>query len=167
MIYPPLVFFLMLVFFFITLIFLPLLWFGLVGNAFVNLGLPPDTVFWLLILTLLGSLVNLPLTTYESHEVVAGQTISYFGMRVRLPPTRLKQQTILAINVGGALIPAALSLYLFVKITNRIGISWGLLAVLGIVTAVMYQLARPVKGLGIAVPGLVPPLLAALGAWIL
>ncbi len=167
MIYPPLIMFLMVIFFLITLFFLPLLWFGVVGNAFVNLGLPPDAVFWLLILTLLGSLVNLPLTTIESHEMAAGRVISYFGMQVRLPPTRLKRHTVLAVNVGGALVPTALSVYLLVQITRAIGISWGLLAVLGLVTAVMYQLARPVKGLGIAVPGLVPPVVAALGAWLL
>jgi uncharacterized membrane protein len=167
MIYPPLIFLVMVVFFFITLVFFPLLWFGVVGSAFVNLGLSPDTVFWLLILTLAGSLVNLPLTTLESHHIAAGQIITYFGMRVRLPPARLKKHTILAVNVGGALIPTALSLYLFVKIAGRIGIPWGVLAVLGIVTVVMQQVARPVKGLGIAVPGLVPPLVAALGAWLL
>jgi uncharacterized membrane protein len=167
MIYPPLVLFSMAVFFLITLFFLPLLWFGVVGNAFVILGVPPEAVFWLLIFTLLGSLVNLPLTTIESHEMVAGQIISYFGMKVRLPPARLKRHTVLAVNVGGALIPTALSLYLLVQITRNIGVSWGLLAVLGLVTALMYHLARPVKGLGIAVPGLVPPVVAALGAWLL
>ncbi|MGQ9687894.1 MAG: DUF1614 domain-containing protein [Desulfobaccales bacterium] len=167
MIYPPLMFVVMVIFFFITLVFFPLLWFGVVGNAFVNLGLPPDTVFWLLILTLLGSMVNIPLTTLESHEILAGQVVSYFGMRVRMPPTRLKRHTILAVNVGGALIPAGLSLYLFLKIVGRLGIPWGLLALLGIVILVMHQVARPVKGLGIAVPGLVPPIVAALGAWIL
>jgi uncharacterized membrane protein len=167
MIYPPLIFILMVVFFLITLILLPFLWLGVVGNAFVELGLPPHAVFWLLILTLLGSLVNIPLTTLESQEVVAGQVISYFGMQVRLPPARASRQTTLAINVGGALIPAALSLYLFIKITDKISLSWGLVAVLGIVTAIIYRLARPVKGLGIAVPGLVPPLVAALGAWLL
>ena len=167
MIYPPLIFILMVVFFLITLVLLPFLWLGIVGNAFVELGLPPHAVFWLLILTLLGSLVNIPLTTLESQEVLAGQVISYFGMQVRLPPARATRQTTLAINLGGALLPAALSLYLFVKISNKIGVSLGLLAVLGIVTAVMYRLARPVKGLGIAVPGLVPPLVAALGAWLL
>ena len=167
MIYPPLIFVLMVAFFFLTLIFLPLLWFGVVGSAFANMGLSPTMVFWLLILTLGGSLVNIPLTTLESQEVVAQQVITYFGMRVRLPPARLRQQTVLAVNVGGALIPAALSLYLLFKITARIGLHWGLLAVLGIVTLVMYYVARPIKGLGIAVPGLVPPILAALGSWLL
>ena len=167
MIYPPLILILMLGFFLLTLILLPFLWLGVVGNAFVNLGIPPGAVFWLLIITLLGSLVNIPLTTIESQEIVAGQVISYFGMQVRLPGGRSRRQTTLAVNVGGALIPAALSLYLFVQITHKIGISWGLLAVLGLVTAVIHRLARPVKGLGIAVPGLVPPLVAALGAWLL
>ncbi len=167
MIYPPLVFLVMVIFFLVTLVFFPLLWFGVVGNAFVNLGLPPETVFWLLILTLVGSMVNLPLTTLESQEIVAGKVVSYFGMRVKLPPARLKRHTILAVNVGGALVPAALSLYLFVKIAGRVGIPWGVLAVLGIVTVVMHRLAQPVKGLGIAVPGLVPPILAAVGAWLL
>jgi uncharacterized membrane protein len=167
MFYSPLIFILMLGFFLITLILLPFLWLGVVGNAFVELGVPPDAVFWLLLLTLLGSLVNIPLTTLESQEVVAGEVISYFGMQVRLPPARARRQTTLAINVGGALIPMALSLYLFVMITNKIGVSWGLLSVLALVTLVMHRLAKPVKGLGIAVPGLVPPLVAALGAWLL
>jgi uncharacterized membrane protein len=166
-IYPPLIFLLMVAFFFLALIFLPLLWFGVVGTAFVNLGLPPTLVFWLLILTLVGSLVNIPLTTLESQEVVAGQVISYFGMRVRLPSTWRKRQTVLAVNVGGALIPVALSLFLLYQIAVRYGIPLGLLLTLGLVTLIMYHLARPVKGLGIAVPGLVPPLVAAVGAWLL
>jgi uncharacterized membrane protein len=167
MIYPPLIFILMLGFFLLTLILLPFLWLGLVGNAFVELGLPPGAVFWLILLTLLGSLVNLPLTTLEGEEVVEGEVISYFGMQVRLPPAPSRQTTTLAVNVGGALIPAALSLYLFVKITDKMGVPWGLLAVLGIVTFVIHRLAKPVKGLGIGVPGLAPPLVAALGAWLL
>jgi len=167
MIYPPLVFVFMLIFFFLTLVFLPLLWFGLVGSAFANLGLSPATVFGLLIFTLVGSLVNIPLTTLQGQEVVQNQVISYFGMRVRLPPVRRRRQTVLALNLGGALIPAALSLYLFIQITSRLGLPWGLLAVWGVVTLMMYKLARPVKGLGIAVPGLIPPIVAALGAYLL
>jgi uncharacterized membrane protein len=167
MIYPPLIFILMVGLFLITLILLPFLWLGIVGSAFIDLGLPPGSVFWLLILTLAGSLVNIPLTTLEGQEVVESQVISYFGMQVRLPPARTRRQTTLAVNVGGALIPAGLSLFLFLKITNKIGVSLGLLAVLALVTLVMHRLARPVKGLGIAVPALAPPLVAALGAWLL
>jgi uncharacterized membrane protein len=167
MIFPPLILILMLGLLLLTLFLLPLLWLGVVGNAFINLGLSPGVVFWLLLLTLLGSLVNIPLVTVKGPETTAGQVISYFGMQVRLPGGRTPQHTTLAVNVGGALIPAALSLYLFMRITDKIGISWGLLIVLGLVTMVMHRLARPVQELGIAVPGLVPPLVAALGAWLL
>jgi uncharacterized membrane protein len=167
MFYSPLIFLVMVVFFLIALVLLPFLWLGVVGNAFVNLGLSPGAVFWLLITTLLGSMINIPLITLESREMVAGQVVSYFGMKVRLPPAPARQQTVLAVNVGGALIPAALSIYLFVQIFKIMGVAWGIVANLGIVTAVMYLVAKPIKGLGIAVPGLVPPLVAALGAWTL
>ena len=72
-------------------------------------------------------------------------------------------QTVLAVNVGGAVIPVCLCVYLLSKI------SFGLYlpVLVGLVTLVVNRLARPVQGLGIAVPGLIPPLLAALGAYLL
>ena len=163
MIFPPLIFFLMVVFFFLALVLFPFLLMGLVGNAFLKLGLSPSMMFWLLILTLLGSLVNLPITTLEGREVIADQVITYFGMRVRIPRMPVRQQTVLAVNVGGALIPVGLSLYLL----SQMGLTPCLAVLLPAVTVVMYHLARPVKGLGIAVPGLIPPILAALGAYML
>lgn len=163
MIFPPLVFLFMALFFLVTLVLFPFLLVGMIGNAFIKLGLSPHMIFWLLIFTLLGSLVNIPLTRLEGEEVVVQEEIRYFGMRVRLPRQRLKRQTILAVNVGGALIPAGLSFYLLTRM------EWvpGLFVNLALVTTVMYYVARPVKGLGIAVPALVPPLLAALGAYLL
>ena len=56
---------------------------------------------------------------------------------------------------------------LFARLTNKIGLSLGLLVLLGIVTAVMHRVARPIQGLGIGVPGLVAPLVACLWAWLL
>mgnify|MGYP001138963052 CR=1 FL=1 len=163
MIFPPLIFLIMFLFFVFTLVLLPFLLVGMIGNAFMKLGLSPAMIFWLLILTLLGSLVNIPLTRLKGAEVVVQEEIRYFGMRVRLPRQRLHRETILAVNVGGALIPAGLSFYLL----TQMGVGKGLLLNLAIVTAVMYYLARPIKGLGIAVPALVPPLLAAVGAYLL
>jgi uncharacterized membrane protein len=106
-----------------------------------------------------GSLVNIPLDSWETREVVADQVISYFGMKVRLPRVQRTQKTVLAINVGGGIIPVALSVYLLSRM--EFGIS--LLVLLAIVTLVVNRLARPVRGLGIAVPGLIPPIIAALG----
>jgi uncharacterized membrane protein len=162
MIFPPFIFLIMLVFFVVAVLLLPFLLLGVIGSAFLRLGLPASLVFWLLILTLLGSMVNIPIYRFESQEDYGDQIISYFGMRVRVPRQRT-HQTILAINVGGALIPLGICGYLLYKIS--FGLYLPVLVVL--VTLLVHRLARPVKGLGIAVPGFIPPLVAALGAYLL
>jgi uncharacterized membrane protein len=163
MIFPPLIFFLMLIFFLAALVMLPFLLVGLIGEAFLRLGISPSLIFWLLILTLVGSLVNIPIYRFENREVVGEQVISYFGMRFRVPRLDRAQETILAVNVGGALVPLALSGYLISQIS--FGLSLPIL--LTVVAVVVNRLARPVPGMGIGVPGLVPPLVAALGAYLL
>jgi len=71
--------------------------------------------------------------------------------------------TVIAVNVGGAVIPGLLSFYLLVR--YRLWLLGGLAIV--IVAAVCYSLAQPVPGLGIALPVFVPPLSAAVVALIL
>jgi len=161
MIFPPLIFLLMLVFLLLALILLPFLLVGMMGSAFIKLGLPPTTMFWLLILTLVGSMINIPIYQIESQNLVKDQMVSFFGMRYRAPVVRT-HKTVLAINVGGAMIPVALSLFLL----TRMEFSLGVPLVVGLVTLVANRLARPVRGLGIALPGLIPPVVAALGAYL-
>ena len=103
MFFPPLIFLVMLAFFVVAVILLPFLLLGLIGEAFLRLGLSPGLIFWLLILTLLGSLVNIPIYRFESREIYDDQLVSYFGMRVRVPRMVRTHQTVLAVNVGGAL----------------------------------------------------------------
>ena len=161
MFFPPLIFLLMLFFLLIALVLLPFLLLGVMGSAFLKLGLPPATMFWLLILTLLGSMINIPIHQMESQNLVRDQMVSFFGMRYRAPVLRT-HKTVLAINVGGAVIPVLLSFYLLTKME----LTLGLLLVVGLVTLVANRLARPVQGLGIALPGLIPPVVAALGAYL-
>lgn len=163
MIFPPLIFFLMLMFFLVALIMLPFLLVGLIGEAFIRLGLSPGVMFWLLILTLVGSLVNIPIYRFYNREVMGEQVVSYYGMRSRIPHAYRAHETVLAINVGGAVIPVALSLYLI----SQMGFGLSLPVLVALVTLVVNRLARPVRGLGIAVPCLVPPLVAVLGAYLL
>ena len=162
MIFPPLIFLMMLFFFLAALVMLPFLLLGMIGEAFLRLGLPPSLMFWLLIFTLVGSLINIPIYSFETREVMGDRVVSYFGMRVRVPRMVDNHKTILAVNVGGALIPLALSIYLLTKISFGLSLPVLLVAV----TLVVNRLARPVQGLGIAVPGLIPPLVAALGAYL-
>jgi uncharacterized membrane protein len=162
MIFPPLIFLLMLFFFLAALVMLPLLLVGLIGEAFMRLGLPPSLMFWLLIFTLVGSLINIPIYSFDTREVMGDQVVTYFGMRFRVPRLNQPHKTVLAVNVGGALIPLALSIYLM----SKISFGFSLPVLVALVTLVVNRLARPVPGLGIGVPGLVPPLVAALGAYL-
>jgi uncharacterized membrane protein len=68
--------------------------------------------------------------------------------------------TVIAANVGGAVIPGLLSLYLLFK--NEMWFS-GLIAT-AIVTVIVHTLAYPVEGVGIAVPVFVPPVVTVLVA---
>jgi uncharacterized membrane protein len=67
------------------------------------------------------------------------------------------------VNVGGALIPTIMSLYLLVR--NSL---WGLgLLATACVAAVCHHLAQPVAGLGIALPIFVPAIVTAIVAMVL
>ncbi|MBW1917885.1 MAG: DUF1614 domain-containing protein [Deltaproteobacteria bacterium] len=162
MFYPPLLMIFMLVFFVLAIFLFAFLQVGVIGLAFAKLGLPPQHLFGILLATLLGSMVNIPIGHLESNQLIHDEVVSYFGMRYRVPKVIKPQKTILAINVGGALIPLLISIYLIFKIHSL------LLPVLvtGIVALVTNRLARPVQGMGIAIPALIPPVIAAGGALI-
>jgi uncharacterized membrane protein len=97
------------------------------------------------------------------QQVLSGREVIYFGMRYAVPVVVQWPGTVIAVNIGGAVIPTVMSLYLLAK--YRI---WGagLLATAG-VSLVCYMLAHPVRGLGIAEPVFVPSLAAAIVAVLL
>ncbi|HAR35624.1 MAG TPA: hypothetical protein DCR87_01715, partial [Acidobacteria bacterium] len=131
---------------------------GLISLAFQRLGLPPDLVFALLLLSLVGSGLNIPLKRIQSENLLPEQVVEFFGWKFRIPAAADSQSTVLAVNLGGAVIPGLLSLYLIWR--------WFSLIVLfkvatAVVTVLVNRVARPVRGLGIATPALFPPLVAA------
>jgi uncharacterized membrane protein len=81
---------------------------------------------------------------------VTGRAVTYFGMRYVILMVQEWPGTILAVNVGAAVLPTLLSLYLMVK--NRL-YTQTLAGIVG-VAAVVHWMAEPVQGVGIAVPNL-------------
>lgn len=73
--------------------------------------------------------------------------------------------TLVAVNVGGALIPSIVSLYLLSR-SDATTILYGLVGI-GVVSIVSHIFARPVRGVGIAMPPFVAPIAAALMAIVL
>jgi uncharacterized membrane protein len=131
--------------------------------AYRRIGIPEGALFALIVASLLGGAVNIPVARWETRPAVVMAEIVAFGVRYRMPVVHRATSTIVAVNLGGAAIPAALSLYLLVAG----GIWWPALAATAIVSVVVHRLARPVPGLGIAIPALVPAVLSALAALLL
>src|SRR5439155_12904256 len=108
-------------------------------------------------LSLVGSHVNIPLYAMRVERPLPPQSITMFGRTYVVPPVHEEGMTIIAINVGGALVPVMLSLYLFLRSRVRGRMLLGV----AVVAAIVHSLARIVPGAGIAVLMFVPPLAAA------
>jgi uncharacterized membrane protein len=136
---------------------------GILRYAYMRIGLSPGAAALLLLGSLIGSYFNIPIAELPPQRVVSGHEVIYYGMRHAIPAVTQWPGTVIAVNVGGAIIPSLMSLYLLFK--YRI---WGegLLAT-ACVTLVCYQLAEPVPGLGIALPVFVPSLTTAVVALLL
>ncbi len=150
----------------ILVILFVIVFFGLIGAAFETLGFSTRDVILVLIATLIGSFINIPLFSLTSDEPVVTDTyVTVFGITYRVPTAiEGSRKTVVAVNVGGALIPVAVSLYLLWQFPETIGF-----AVLGVtlVAIVSRLIARPVRGVGIVSPGLVAPVVAAIFALVI
>jgi uncharacterized membrane protein len=135
----------------------------LVGKAFGDIGFSPLEVALLLGATLFGSFINIPLARINSRgPVIEEGYIRVYGIVYRVPRVKYgTRTTMLAVNVGGALIPTIVSLYILWRTPSTM--PYALLGV-AVVAAVTYMVARPVRGVGITAPALLSPLVAALVA---
>jgi uncharacterized membrane protein len=128
-----------------------------------RIGLGSTAGVILLLASLAGGYLNIPVAELPEHQIVSDRVISFFGMHYVVPEVRNWPGTIIAVNVGGAIIPGALSLYLLVR--NRLWVRAPI--AIAIVAAVCHRLAQQVPGLGIALPVFIPPLTAAAVALVL
>jgi uncharacterized membrane protein len=127
-----------------------------VRYAFESLGVSSRTAIFLLFASLIGSFFNIPIAELPSDHVMSNQVVEFFGMRYAVPFST-HDTTVLAVNVGGGVIPTVMSLYLLA--THELWTK-GLIAT-AIVALVMHWMANPVPGLGIAVPVFMPVLITA------
>ena len=133
--------------------------------AFQRIGFGSLGYTLILVGTLAGSTVNLPVWEARGKEpLVEVQEVRAFGLYYRIPRLRVKQvSTIVAVNVGGAVIPVVVSVYLLVMHVGLI-----VPVVLGsiVMSVLVHLMARKVKGVGIVTPSLLPPFAAAVVAYL-
>lgn len=145
---------------------------GALRYAYMRLGVSSRTALVLLFGSLIGSYFNIPIAQLPQEQVIMGREIDFFGMRCEIDFFGMRYAvpyvvqwpgTVLAVNVGGAVIPTIMSAYLLLKYNL-----WGHAAIAVVVVAIAcYALAEPIPGLGIAMPVLVPTLVACIVALIL
>lgn len=130
---------------------------GALTLAFDKLGLSSNSAMLLLSTSLFGSLINLPLFSVKA-EGPPPPMPQPFRSLLRLPPMAFTGKTVVAINVGGCLVPLAFSIYLLWHNPLNPLTVFGAVAM---VAAVCRLASRPVPGVGIGIPLFVAPLVAA------
>jgi len=145
----------------VLVLILVFLFVGVTESAFAQIGFSRTEFALILVLTFLGSFVNIPVTRETGDAPVVGyREVRVYGFTYRIPVTaRARISTLVTINVGGALIPIIVSGYLL--ITNFSLAGYAIAGV--IVTSVLVHLmAKKVRGQGIETPAFLPPLAAAI-----
>lgn len=137
---------------------------GVMAIAFEKLGLSNHSAYVLFSVTLLGSLINLPLFSMKSNPLPPDAELPKFFQAFLRQQAPFQGVTRISINVGGALIPICFSYFLWSH--SSLSPTTVLIAIAVVATS-SYLMSRPVPGLGVTMPLLFAPLIAALVASLL
>lgn len=145
---------------------LPILFAEVMAVSLTKLHLSPGIAALLVLTVIIGGFVNIPIRRIQRSATAETSPLSVVGLHGLWPELRrFSSEVIVAVNLGGCVIPTGLALYEFVNIAvfspHRLG-AVGIACAVNI--AACYFLARPIPGVGIGLPGLVPGLIAAFAA---
>jgi uncharacterized membrane protein len=132
-----------------------------------KLGISPLVAMGIVFCIFLGSLINIPLKRIKTVSKVPIDLRQLFGLDPWLfRQTFQKSELVIAVNVGGCVIPSALALYQLAHLFN-VGMILMPIIVIIINVIVCYQLSEIKAGVGVMLPAFVPGVLAALSGLIL
>ncbi|MEZ6044828.1 MAG: DUF1614 domain-containing protein [Planctomycetaceae bacterium] len=147
---------------------LPLFLIETAQQALLNLNLSPTGAILVILGIVIGSTINIPISRRLSGrtvEVPLESTITNWPPMSRT--ARLNEELIIAVNVGGCVIPSLLGLWVLRPLLEQGGTVLSVLLI-GIVlnSLICYYCSRPIEGLGILLPLWVPALVALAVPWI-
>ncbi len=152
-----------------SLCLVPLFMVDAMQAALGRLGLEPGVALLAIVGIFLGGLVNLPVYRIEREDDQVIEMAAVFGVYGWAPKLRrVRRDTLVAVNVGGCIIPCLLAIRQVQHVLEVGG--WPVTALVAVVAAniaVCYRMARPVNGVGIMLPGLVSPAVSVGAAWLL
>lgn len=150
--------------FFSLLILLPIFLADIMLTALGRLGLSPGVSMCAALGIFLGGMINIPVKQIPRTEILESHAFGMFGFE-RMFPDRMRRTpyTVIAVNFGGCVVPVIIVAYEFIRI-SLLGISGLMLTLIAVAinAAACYHMARPIPKVGIAMPTLIPGLLAAL-----
>jgi uncharacterized membrane protein len=126
--------------------------------AFTKLGLTPEASVLILFGVLLGSGINLPIYIMQAKKSDYFTNVPEPRPAWELYKAAKPGKIVIAVNVGGCIIPVGLSLYF---LSQQLIQPMTLLIALSATTALSYKLSRPIPRLGIAMPMFIAPLVSA------
>ena len=148
---------------------LPFLLPNAVLTALTKLGLSPLSALGVALGIFVGGAVNVPVARIEQAERVEYQPTRLLGLhRLLGRPVRRRAYTVIAVNVGGCLVPTALAGYQIGRIALQAPSTlFALGPALVLNVGLCYSFATPVPQQGIAMQPLIPAGAAALSGLVL
>lgn len=140
-------------------LFLFILQIEIIRIALSKLGLSPSTAFIILLASLIGSGINIPIYVKEATVFPPHRDLFFLFHPFGLP--QFESQQIIAINVGGAIIPLLLCLYLLPKAPLLPTLFSTIIS-----TLICFKISRVIPGLGVTIPALIPPIISVLLAFL-
>ena len=152
-----------LIIFLIMAVLFPFVFGELMLASLSKLHLSPSTALTLVIAIFVGGLVNIPVKSVVNDRDVVSHPLAVYGLSDFWPQLqRVRRETIIAVNVGGCLIPVGLVVYEIIQLATFNPPALFAVAVGCVVNSlVCYFIARPVTGIGIVMPGVISPIIAA------
>jgi len=153
----------------VLLVLLPFVFAEVMSISLAKLHISPTIGLLIVIAVIFGGFINIPVRRIQHSRRVIGHPLAVFGLFGVLPELqRDRSETVIAVNLGGCVIPVALAIYETMSLVASDASMLGpLVLAAAINVAACYFLARPLPGVGIALPSLVPALLAVAAALLL
>jgi uncharacterized membrane protein len=127
-----------------------------------KLGIPPLVGLSIVFCILLGSLINIPLKRVKTVSNVPTDLRQLLGLNPWFfHQISQKNELVIAVNVGGCVVPSALALYQLARLFNT-GIILMPITVIMINVIICYRLSIIKADVGVMLPAFVPGTIAAI-----
>ena len=152
---------------FLLMCLIPLAMYDIGRSALEKLGLSPANAGLAVLGIFLGSFINIPVKELRRDELQPEVALGPMGMIYPRQYRRVHSRTLIAVNLGGCVIPVLIALLQISRLAASGNSTWAVAIVSALSIFVCYRLARPVEGIGIMMPGFIPPLVSVLATWVL